>query len=730
MKNLVNDIQYAVVKPSGVGSGTLYISHSSDEDSDRGSLVFFIEIEISDRDNETIIVELEKELSKQYFNSPTDSIEYAFENALAKANVAVKDILLSKPKNWLSKIHIIILATAGDEVHISHVGSAHAFLTHHDHIADILNNTSGQSGDSGYGPRTPNPVKLFSNIISGKLGLNDSITIVSDPVLDYLSPDRIRKTTNDWSPTETISKLSELLDKTPTNKQFGLITMKRTAAAEKTIAQETKKASLQKKETVPMSRDDIMDQYLKPESYEEQSQPMQQAPKMIDSAVEIMKKYGSLTLTIILSASSKALDQIIITFKRFIPKISKLPSIAASMWRNRKSRDYHFSKIRESAKKTAQALPATFSSLPKNRKAIIGSVGILIVVFAASVSWRAQNNASQESKQAYETARAQIEQKRDQAQATLIYKEYDRARQIIAEAQTLLEALPNENTGQAADHEQLGSELATLRDKSERKIMLDDIQPFVTVIPAPVSPQTSGLLTDGTSLFYYDGVQQRIASLDVENQLLLSLALESQDMKDFTTAIYTGNNTIVALRADTAIFVDTKKETVRKELFAFDPALQNLPFASYAGNLYTIDPAQNNIIRYRAAGKGFTTAQEWLTEPYDVTQMKDIAVDGFVYTLNANGDIHIFLRGALNKIIPFPLEDKPAQGARMVIREGLARVYILDPAHSRLITMTPQGELISQYTADMLGSANGIAVLDEEDRVYLLSGEHIYAINL
>jgi len=728
MKNLVNDIQYTVVKPSGVGSGSLYISHSSDDDSDRGSLVFFIELETSDRDNEAIITDLEAELTKQYFNSPTDSIEYAFENALAKANVSVKDTLLSKPKNWLSKMHIIVMAASEEEVHLSHVGNAHAFLTHHDHVADILDNTSSQRSSAGYVPKTPNPVKLFSNIISGKLGLSDSITIVTDPVLDYLSADRIRKTTNDNTSLETVEKLAELLAKTSTSKQFGLLVLKRTATAVKNSAPVTQKQEIPVSK--PITREEIVNQYLKPEMSGDQEHPMTQAPALIDLVRDTVRRYGSALITFILNGASKAMDQVLIAFKKIRPKISSLPSIMASMWRNRKSRDYHFSKVKESTKATVQSLPKKFSALPGNRKLVIALVGILIVAFAASVSWRAQHNAQQEAKAAYEETLSDIEQKRDQAQATIIYKEYERARQIINEALLLLEGLPRSNSDQAADHDRLMQELTVLRDRSEKKIVIGEMTPFVTVIPSPVSPQTSGILTDGENIFYYDGVEQRIASIDLANQLVLSFPLENQGIEDFNTALYTENNTIVALRTDTALFIDTEDETVRKELFTYDPAIQSYPFASYLGNLYTINPSSNEIIRYREAGRGFTTAQSWLTEPYDLSQMKDIAVDGFVYTLHANGDVHVFLRGTLNKVIPFPLDKKPGDGVRFFMRENFKHIYILDPANSRLIKMTTSGELVAQYIADMLSNASSIAIPDGEERTFILSEDSVYVINL
>ncbi|MBI2637025.1 MAG: hypothetical protein HYW81_02425, partial [Parcubacteria group bacterium] len=80
-----------------------------------------------------------------------------------------------------------------------------------------------------------------------------------------------------------------------------------------------------------------------------------------------------------------------------------------------------------------------------------------------------------------------------------------------------------------------------------------------------------------------------MASLDVRNQLLLSLALSDQGMESFSTALPLSDAEIALLARDAVLLVDASRETVAKQSFPFDPERAK-PFAAYARNLYTFNP--------------------------------------------------------------------------------------------------------------------------------------------
>lgn len=710
-KEHINVTEYTIARSTLASGGSLYIATLEAEDSQKGNLVFFIEIQTSDKDNDRIIALLERELEKQYFYAPTESVEFSFENALAKANMAVKDILLSKPKNWLTKIHVLALALSDEEVHLSSVGAVTAFLTHQERIVDIL------TGANDAAP-LPNPVKLFSNIVSGRLIPGDAITITNEAVLDYLSVERIRKITQEHDPRVALEKLFELLSQAPASKQFGLAVSKRVMRkSEATEPEPTKQKT------------SVLDEYFEPHDEEDNATFVHESGRnALATAGELARSWGSLLVAGILRGASATLEWLEQSAGVLLPKLARLGGLIAGLWRNRKARDYHLSHLKTAFKKRATAIPHSFKQLPRGRKTIALVVIGLALVFVASVSIRARQQASETAEQSYQALVSEIEIKRDQAQATLIYQEETRAREIISEALGLLAQLPQKNSEQEARHVALKNELDTLLDRSQKKKPLKDLVALATVIPAPLSPNQAGLLSLGEQVFFYDGVGERISLLNTKQGLLLTLPLENQGMESFNTAIALQGSLIAAINQETVLFVDTARETVRKERFSFDPATVT-PFASYARNLYTVSKTQNEIIRYREAGRGFTGAQEWLSEDYTLSGMVDIAVDGAIYTLHENGDIHVFLNGAPSAVLPFPLpDDPPGVGVSFYTNENIDTIYILDPAKKRILKMSKQGELEIQLLAEEFASASDMATSNEKTELYVLAGDKIYRI--
>ncbi|MBI4122476.1 MAG: hypothetical protein HY462_00595 [Parcubacteria group bacterium] len=709
-KEYISVTEFAVARSTLASGGSLHITTLTSEDSTKGCLVFFIEIETSDKDNEQIIALLERELEKQYFHAPTESVEFSFENALAKSNVAVKDILLSKPKNWLTKIHVLALALAEEEVHFSSVGSVHAFLTHQERIVDIL-------AGAGNAAAIPNPVKLFSNIVSGRLLPEDAITLASDAVLDYLSIERIRKITNEYDPRGALEKLFELLSQAPGTKQFGLAVSKRVARVS------------QVKEREPQdSESSILDEYFQPQESETGEFLREGSRTLLAATGAFARRTGSLILAGTLSGAGAALEWMERELAVLVPKLLRLPSLAAGLWRNRRARDYHFSQLKSAVKIRVSSVPERFKELPRSRKAVVAAIVTLGVVFALSISLRAQQRAETTAQESYRALVAEIETKRDQAQATLIYREESRAREIIGEALALLEKLPRGASEEQERYESLKNELRTLLDRSQKKQALSDIMALATIIPKPIAPNQTGLLTVGDRIVLYDGVGERFAAVDTEQGLVLTLPFENQGVESFNAAVPLDNTTIAAINQETAMFVDTARETIRKESFVFDPATVT-PFTSYAGNLYTISKTQDEIIRYREAGRGFTTAQKWLQEEYDLSGMVDIAVDGSVYTLHASGDIHVFANGAPSAVIPFPLpDDRPGTNLSFYANENTKNFYLLDPEKQRILTVSKQGELEIQLIAKEFASATDVVASRDETALYVLAGDTIYRI--
>jgi hypothetical protein len=185
-------------------------------------------------------------------------------------------------------------------------------------------------------------------------------------------------------------------------------------------------------------------------------------------------------------------------------------------------------------------------------------------------------------------------------------------------------------------------------------------------------------------------------------------------------------------------------------LLDWDPArgLQVLPIADsagwrkpqaiggFAGHLYLLDAQQNRIMKYAPTADGYTSPPvDYFATPgeVDLTAAVDMAIDGRIYVLLADGTILKFLAGQPQ---PFRIADLdvPLRNpvAMFVTGEDDARgyVYVADAGLARVVQFTKQGEFVRQFRAaeghTQLDHVRGLFVDEATQRMYLVSGPTLY----
>lgn len=701
--------------------GALEILNLENKIKPKGNLILLIEIESSDRENTEIINILSQELKKQYFSAPTKSTEYAFENSLSKTNLRIKDILLSKPKNWLNKMHVVVIAVNNNEVHISSVGQIHVFLSHKNRIIDVVGGTrqSDTRLTQVHSHNPINPVKMFSNIVSGTISHGQCLVLLNESVLDYISPERIRKISIELDPDQAAKKIEELLSKTPADKKFAAVFIKRSKI-------------MQPAEEAPESinAQSISNNYTEPIRQIKPEQTATLATSFSTArAKEISIKYLEAVLTFILAMISYILEKLQRFIAKSLPIIIALPKIIKGLIRNKESRTYYWHKLRSSLARRQSRLISYYQQLPKNKKIVFVSLAALVLIFVMSVSIRARGNIKQAEKNKYDNLITQITQKIDQAQAALIYNDKARAKTLVNESQDLLADFPQKNDQEKNEHEKLNSLVNSLLNKVENKIIIDNLTVATSVVPAPQQGDNDNLIILNDSVFYLNGRQKNIARLDIKQNLLLSLPLANQGLENFNDSVSLEDNTMALLANNNVGLVNVGSETLTNQKFDYD-ASRNQIFTGYSGNIYSLYVDKNQLSRFRRAGAGFTSPQNWLAQDYDLKNMLDIAVDGKIYLLAVDGNIHVFFQGKLDQIIKSNLGGPISNQARLYTDFDLDNIYLLDPNNNRLAVLSKKGDLLAQYIANDLANSSSVVVDYNEDFAYILASDKIYQINL
>ena len=129
---------------------------------------------------------LAAEIKKNYYSSPVKfSPEASLKNCLKKTNEFLEELVKKGDVSWLGNLNLAVFSLAPYKkdkflVNFTKVGSMKILLLRPRQMTDIGKNLE-------FSEIEPYPLKIFSNIVSGKLLEQDAIAILTQNIFEYLS---------------------------------------------------------------------------------------------------------------------------------------------------------------------------------------------------------------------------------------------------------------------------------------------------------------------------------------------------------------------------------------------------------------------------------------------------------------------------------------------------------------------------------------------------------------
>ena len=164
--------------------------------------------------------------------------------------------------------------------------------------------------------------------------------------------------------------------------------------------------------------------------------------------------------------------------------------------------------------------------------------------------------------------------------------------------------------------------------------------------------------------------------------------------------------------------------------------------AGYYGNLYVLDPLLSRILKYMPTDNAYTNPPSDYLDPQldvDLTGAVDLAIDGNVYVLFADGQVKKFLKGDPQSFalqgLPSPMRS-PTTIFVSGTQEAEARgyVYVTDTGNERIVQFDKSGNYVRQFKAQSgekhMENLRGIYVDEEMERMFILSGKTLWLANI
>jgi len=194
-----------------------------------------------------------------------------------------------------------------------------------------------------------------------------------------------------------------------------------------------------------------------------------------------------------------------------------------------------------------------------------------------------------------------------------------------------------------------------------------------------------------------------------------------------------GSNLLVLESGGSLLEYDAEKGISVLPIGGDDRWIQPQIAGSYEGNFYLLDSSLNQILRYEPDYGGLP--EDYFPTPgqVDLAGIVDMAIDGQIYILYADGRILKFLDGQPTSFEITGLYEPPQNPTALFASEEAEFVYVADAGNNRIVQLTKEGRFLRQFKAgegEALDQLKGVFASETYHRLYFVSGNKLYVTNM
>ncbi len=704
----------------------LHITEPSNHDEQKGYFFALTEIKNGTREE---IIELEKifdDLEKSYYNTKNSEKKNALELSLEFINRRTQEVL----GDTEADIHCFVGVL--ENFHL-------IFSTHGNPLAYLFYSKEGKFGHVNIvEPEEHSGKQFFSSLTEGDLHTGDSLFIGTPHIEEFFSQDRLEQLILTRSTEESVEHIQKVLKQLRSGHSYGGLIFQSLENVEETriikkprdqhhgSVQSLQSLVQQEKETATT---------LSPPIFHETREKMKHflEEKMHSSSShsqgEETKKRGNFhspeqkknTQRDVLLSIGKILlwgiHGIMLLLSGTVRFIKQLCTNLFILITNSKGRR---SLLIRNIKNSVQRKKDFFKHLPLLSKILFFLACASLLIFIGSVLMSRINHAKTEQEAYYQRLVSNIEEKKNAAEASLLYNDESRALTLLQEAETSLKQIPVDSPEREQKSTELKNQLAVTLTKLQKMILVN-----ATAL-VDFSEKNPNAKTD--TLIRINDV---LVTSGKEDTLLYSYSLTNKELSTqlHDTVTPLGDNAvpkeqdkIVFAVGDTNIaeFENTTKSLSQKNISFPTPNGKIQSMGLYNRRLYILDPMNNQIFKHNQTLTGYDKGVPWITDGVDIKQGVSLAIDGDVYVLSSNGKVSKFTSG---KISFFELQGvlpELTSATKIWTSSDTNNIYILDTSLKRIVVIDKQGKFLKQFTSPQWNQVSSFVVDEKAKKIFVL----------
>ena len=641
---------------------------------------------------------LSKRIKDRYYTPGVRSPEKSLKESLKSANRFLEDLIQRGNTGWLGNLSFVTLSIKQSEFNFSKVGNLKIFLIRNGKIVDIDKKVKFQDIE-------PYPLKVFLNIVSGKLVEDDIFLILSEEIAEFFEKQAILNEIAK-EPFLKEKRLVELLNgkikKAEELSGICLLILSREKTQERkktTIVRQEKTRDFSFKKALVSLFNPILNAFKKIRipKIPKINLPKIELPKRAKKPVEKPEKQ---------KLRLKKLS------KLTIPKI-ELPKFRMSL--NVKTYNTQIKK----AKKAIQ-------SFLKHKNTIL-VLSLVLVLFLGSFIFQKQ---TEKQLKEYQVQISEIEEKIDLAEGLLILE----SPQSLKQAQLLLresweEISPIVKIASSLSKD-FNNQVVSLKEKILEKLYqfnkLEEIKEPEILFEFKIGefvPQK--MIAYQENIYFFNPYTKDIFKLNENNEGKII-----QSIQEFNSA---------SLWQDSILFFSKPNKIISfkndqlNQVFSLETPYPNFNFNDFAifkSNLYFLDKKAGQIVKYPyLEDLTWGSPQLWLnnqtTKPIE---SNSLSVDGSIWTLNKDS-ISKYSTGIFRETLGSTIFPYAENLSKIFANATLPYLYILEPAQNRIIIINKSGEVIKQFYSEKFDNLLDFSISVNGKTIYLLNGLKVYKIN-
>lgn len=369
--------------------------------------------------------------------------------------------------------------------------------------------------------------------------------------------------------------------------------------------------------------------------------------------------------------------------------------------------------------------------LPLMSKILFSVTVALGLIFVGSLSYLKIKENHDVALVAYQNQVQAIIDKKDAAEARLIYGENDAAMVLLQDAQKLVDALPQNNRKQRDQKEELKGSVHELLLKFQKNT---EVNPELVVDLKDHNNKAAAtrMVELSDMLIAFGPVDDLLYSVNSATKNITSQKHETITGLSEASVPKEEDKIVFITRESGIAEYDQKTGALSPKTITY-PTLDAKISTGFVYNrkLYLVDTAHNQIYKHSQTQTGYDKGTSWIKDSsVDVTKAISMAVDGDVFVLENTGEIVKLVGGQKQAFSIAGLDPQITAPVSIWTYNSINNLYILEPSAKRIVVIDKDGKLVGQYTSPTWKNPSAMVVDTDKKIIYILDENKIYKFGI